>query len=74
MNQNWTLLRADPLTHVRIVAVALVVGTLVGDSVNGVGGLALLAAGLTGRAVIANRPARNENARRGEAEIPRAPL
>lgn len=36
---------------VLIGAVAMVVGTLVGDSVNGAGGLALLAAGLAGRAV-----------------------
>ena len=33
-------------------AVAMVIGTLVGDTVNGVGALALLAAGLIGRAVV----------------------
>jgi APA family basic amino acid/polyamine antiporter len=36
-------------------AVAIVIGTLVGDPLNGAGALALLAAGLVGRAVIPNR-------------------
>ena len=36
-------------------AVAMVVGTLAGDSVNGLWGLALLAAGLAGRAMFVNR-------------------
>jgi hypothetical protein len=31
---------------------AMVIGTLVGDTVNGAGGLALLAAGLIGRAIV----------------------
>jgi APA family basic amino acid/polyamine antiporter len=34
-------------------AIAMVIGTLVGDTVNGAGGLALLAAGLIGRAIVA---------------------
>jgi len=38
-------------------AVAMLVGTLVGDTVNGVGALVLLALGLAGRAVIARRSA-----------------
>jgi len=38
-------------------AVAIVIGTLVGDPLNGGGALALLAAGLVGRAVIPNRGA-----------------
>jgi APA family basic amino acid/polyamine antiporter len=40
---------------VLIGAVALAGGTLVGDPVNGIGGLTLLAAGLAGRAVVAKR-------------------
>ena len=40
---------------VLVGAVAMLVGTLVGDRVNGAGGLALLAAGLAGRAVVATR-------------------
>jgi hypothetical protein len=46
---------------------------LVGDSVNGAGGLALLAAGLAGRAVVANRQAK-EKAERRQGETQRAPL
>jgi APA family basic amino acid/polyamine antiporter len=38
-------------------AVAMLIGTLVGDTVNGVGALALLAAGLIGRTVVAKRVA-----------------
>ena len=51
---------------VLIGAVAMVVGTLVGDRVNGAGALALLAAGLAGRAVVGNRPAHEESADRQE--------
>jgi len=36
-------------------ALAMVIGTLIGDTVNGVAGLALLAAGLIGRAIVARR-------------------
>jgi APA family basic amino acid/polyamine antiporter len=36
-------------------AAAMVIGTLVGDTVNGAGALALLALGLVGRATIAKR-------------------
>jgi basic amino acid/polyamine antiporter, APA family len=43
-------------------AVAMVIGTLVGDTVNGVWAVALLAAGLIGRAATANRGARIEAA------------
>ena len=39
-------------------AVAMVIGTLVGDTVNGAGALALLAAGLIGRAVVLHVPFR----------------
>jgi basic amino acid/polyamine antiporter, APA family len=58
---------------VLIGAVALLAGTLVGDRVNGAGGLALLAAGLAGRAVVVNRQAK-EKAERRQAETQRAPL
>ena len=41
-------------------AVALLVGTLIGDTLNGAGALALLAAGLVGRALVARRRERPE--------------
>jgi APA family basic amino acid/polyamine antiporter len=57
---------------VLIGAVALVAGTLVGDSVNGAGGLALLGLGLAGRAVVKRQA--KEHADREDVETGRAPL
>jgi len=57
---------------VLIGAVALVAGTLVGDSVNGAGGLALLAAGLAGRAIVKRQA--KEHADGEDVETRRAPL
>jgi len=57
---------------VLIGAVALVAGTLLGDSVNGAGGLALLAVGLAGRAVVKRQAP--EHANREAVETGRAPL